>query len=60
MKTILAVGGAGYIGFLMPLELQIAGCTVRVFDNLSRGQSDAVGINSIIQSDWSRMDHNLP
>jgi UDP-glucose-4-epimerase GalE len=42
-KTILVVGGAGYIGSHMVLALQDAGHSVVVFDNLSRGFRDAVG-----------------
>jgi UDP-glucose-4-epimerase GalE len=42
-KTVLVVGGAGYIGSHMVLALRDAGYAVVVFDNLSRGFADAVG-----------------
>lgn len=60
MKRIFVVGGIDNIGSQMILKLRVAVCTVRVFDNLSRGHADAVGIKSITQSDWSWMDHNHP
>ena len=41
-KTVLVVGGAGYIGSHMVLALQDAGYAPVVFDNLSRGHADAV------------------
>lgn len=42
MKTILVVGGAGYIGSHMVKTLLRAGYQVVIFDNLSTGYRDAV------------------
>jgi UDP-glucose 4-epimerase len=42
MKGALVVGGAGYIGSHMVLQLKRAGVPVFVLDNLSRGHADAV------------------
>ena len=39
-ETILVVGGAGYIGSHMVLDLLQAGHEVIVLDNLSRGHRD--------------------
>jgi UDP-glucose 4-epimerase len=50
-KTILVVGGAGYIGSHMVLALRDAGFSVVVFDNLSRGHADAVGSAPLLVSD---------
>jgi UDP-glucose 4-epimerase len=50
-KSILVVGGAGYIGSHMVLALQDAGFSVVVFDNLSRGFSDAVGNARLVVGD---------
>lgn len=41
-RIALVVGGAGYIGSHMVLALRDAGYEIVVFDNLSRGFSDAV------------------
>jgi UDP-glucose 4-epimerase len=41
-QRVLVVGGAGYIGSHMVLELQRECHSVVVFDNLSRGFADAV------------------
>lgn len=51
MKNILVVGGAGYIGSHMVLALQDIGYFPIVFDNLSRGFSDAVGPAPLITGD---------
>lgn len=42
MKSILVTGGAGYIGSHAVKLLLEKGCEVIVFDNLSRGYSDAI------------------
>ncbi|EKD70266.1 MAG: hypothetical protein ACD_46C00581G0001 [uncultured bacterium] len=42
MKTILVVGGAGFIGSHMVLALREANCQVIVLDNLCKGHRDAV------------------
>jgi UDP-glucose 4-epimerase len=47
----LVVGGAGYIGSHMVLALNDAGYSPVVFDNLSRGFSDAVEIAPLIIGD---------
>jgi UDP-glucose 4-epimerase len=41
-ETILVVGGAGYIGSHMVLDLLRAGHEVVVLDNLSRGHRDLI------------------
>lgn len=48
---MLVAGGAGYIGSHMVLPLQDAGYETVVFDNLSRGFSDAVGTASLVVGD---------
>lgn len=48
---MLVAGGAGYIGSHMVLALQDAGYETVVFDNLSRGFSDAVGTASLVVGD---------
>lgn len=53
---ILVVGGAGYIGSHMVLALQDAGHEVVVFDNLSRGFADAVGMARLIIGDLRSKD----
>jgi UDP-glucose-4-epimerase GalE len=50
-KSVLVVGGAGYIGSHMVLALQDAGYSVVVFDNLSRGFIDAVNSVPLIVGD---------
>jgi UDP-glucose 4-epimerase len=50
-RSILVVGGAGYIGSHMCLALLDAGYAVTVFDNLSRGHRDAVGSARLIIGD---------
>jgi UDP-glucose 4-epimerase len=51
LSHILVVGGAGYIGSHMVLALNDAGYSPVVFDNLSRGFSDAVEIAPLIIGD---------
>jgi UDP-glucose 4-epimerase len=50
-KTILVVGGAGYIGSHMVLDLLQADHEVVVLDNLSRGHRDLVPGGTFIQGD---------
>jgi UDP-glucose 4-epimerase len=50
-KTVLVVGGAGYIGSHMVLALQDAGYPAVAFDNLSRGHADAVGSTPLVVGD---------
>jgi UDP-glucose-4-epimerase GalE len=50
-KTVLVVGGAGYIGSHMVLALEDAGYAPVVFDNLSRGHADAVGDAPLVVGD---------
>lgn len=50
-KSILVLGGAGYIGSHMLLALQEAGYSAVVFDNLSRGHADAAGLVPLIVGD---------
>lgn len=50
-KTILVVGGAGYIGSHMVLRLQEAGFTPVVYDNLSTGHREAVLNAELIEGD---------
>ncbi|OYU12443.1 MAG: UDP-glucose 4-epimerase GalE [Comamonadaceae bacterium PBBC1] len=54
---ILVIGGAGYIGSHMVLALQDAGHEVLVFDNLSRGFSDAVGSAPLVVGDLRNASH---
>jgi UDP-glucose-4-epimerase GalE len=42
VKTVLVIGGAGYIGSHCARDLREAGWTVRVFDDLSTGHREAV------------------
>ena len=42
MKTVLVIGGAGYIGSHCAREMREAGWQVRVFDDLSTGHREAV------------------
>ena len=42
MQSILVIGGAGYIGSHMVLDLIRAGYPVITLDNLSRGHRDSV------------------
>ena len=50
-KTVLVVGGCGYIGSHMVLALRDAGYPVAVLDNLSRGFADAVGTAPVFVGD---------
>ena len=50
-KTVLVVGGAGYIGSHMVLALQDAGYSVVVFDNLSCSFADSVGSAPLVVGD---------
>jgi UDP-glucose 4-epimerase len=50
-KTVLVVGGAGYIGSHMVLALKDAGLVPLVFDNLSRGHADAAGNATLVVGD---------
>ena len=50
-KTILVTGGAGYIGSHMVRLLDQRGYNVLVYDNLSRGNADAVLAGTLIQGD---------
>lgn len=50
-KTILIVGGAGYIGSHMVLALQNTGYSVVVFDNLCCGFADAVSSATLVVGD---------
>lgn len=56
MKSVLVVGGAGYIGAHMVLALRDAGCGVMVFDNLSRGFADAVSETPLLVGDLRSPD----
>ena len=50
-ETILVVGGAGYIGSHMVLELLHAGYEVVILDNLSRGHRDLLAGGTFIEGD---------
>src|SRR3990172_2804553 len=50
-KTILGVGGAGYIGSHMVLDLLHAGHKVVVLDNLSRGHRDLLVGGTFVEGD---------
>jgi UDP-glucose 4-epimerase len=50
-ETILVVGGAGYIGSHMVLDLLLAGYEVIVLDNLSRGHRDLLVGGTFIEGD---------
>lgn len=56
MKTILVVGGAGYIGSHAVKGLAAGGYRPIVFDNLSRGHRDAVLCPDLIQADLTDRD----
>jgi UDP-glucose 4-epimerase len=59
-KTILVVGGAGYIGSHMVLDLLHSGYEVVVLDNLSRGHRELVLGGSFVEGnlgDASVLDH---
>jgi UDP-glucose 4-epimerase len=50
-ETILVVGGAGYIGSHMVLDLLQAGQEVVVLDNLSRGYRDLLSGGTFVEGD---------
>lgn len=50
-KTILVVGGAGYIGSHQVKMLDEKGYNVIVYDNLSTGYQDLVTVDSFIEAD---------
>ena len=50
-KTVLVTGGAGYIGSHMTKNLRESGYTVVVFDNLQRGNRDAIGDAELVVGD---------
>jgi UDP-glucose 4-epimerase len=50
-ETILVVGGAGYIGSHMALDLLHAGYEVVVLDNLSRGHRDLLVGGTFVEGD---------
>ena len=50
-KSILVVGGAGYIGSHMVKQLHLAGYRPVTFDNLSTGHRDAVRYGEFVQGD---------
>ncbi|MCR4347335.1 MAG: UDP-glucose 4-epimerase GalE [Sulfuricaulis sp.] len=50
-ETILVVGGAGYIGSHMVLDLLKSGYEVIVLDNLSRGHRDLLSGGTFIEGD---------
>ena len=50
-ETILVVGGAGYIGSHMVLDLLQSGYEVIVLDNLSRGHRDLLSGGTFIEGD---------
>jgi UDP-glucose-4-epimerase GalE len=54
-KTVLVVGGAGYIGSHMVLALQDADLHAVVLDNLSRGHADAVSGAPLVVGDLRSM-----
>ncbi|ODN41758.1 UDP-glucose 4-epimerase GalE [Piscirickettsia litoralis] len=51
MKSVLVVGGAGYIGSHMVLCLQQAGIHVVVLDDLSSGHKEAIENCDLVQGD---------
>jgi len=55
-KTILVTGGAGYIGSHMVRMLDKQGYQVIVYDNLKRGNADAVVAGTLIQGDLHDAD----
>ena len=53
-QTILVIGGAGYIGSHIVLELCEQGYNVTVFDNLSTGYKKNIDLRAkFIQGDMS-------
>jgi UDP-glucose 4-epimerase len=55
-ETILVVGGAGYIGSHMALDLLHAGYEVVVLDNLSRGHRDLLVGGTFVEGDLGDAD----
>lgn len=55
-KTVLVVGGAGYIGSHTTLALKDAGYTVVVYDNLSTGHRDACFGDVLVEGALSDTD----
>lgn len=49
MKTVLVVGGAGYVGSHCAKAFRLAGWEVAVFDDLSRGHRDAARFRPLIE-----------
>ncbi|CAA9534201.1 MAG: UDP-glucose 4-epimerase [uncultured Sphingomonadaceae bacterium] len=49
MKTVLVVGGAGYVGSHCAKAFRLAGWEVVVFDDLSRGHRDSVRFGALIE-----------
>ncbi|MFT0535503.1 UDP-glucose 4-epimerase GalE [Pseudomonas fulva] len=56
MKSILIVGGAGYIGSHMVWHLGQLGKKIIVLDNLSSGHEDAILYGSFIKGDLANRD----
>lgn len=54
MKSILLVGGCGYIGSFLYGPLLQAGLKVTVCDTLARGNS--LGLGSVVQADYADLD----
>ena len=50
-QTILVVGGAGYIGAHMSMDLLRAGYNVLVLDDLSRGHRDLLSGGTFFEGD---------
>lgn len=50
-QTILVTGGAGYIGSHMVRLLDLQGYEVVVYDNLERGNADAICAGTLIEGD---------
>lgn len=55
-RSILVVGGAGYVGSHMCHALLDAGYAVTVFDNLSRGHGDSIGDAELVVGDIRSVD----
>ena len=50
-RSVLVVGGAGYVGSHMCQALRDAGHDVTVYDNLSRGWRDFVKWGPLVEGD---------
>jgi UDP-glucose 4-epimerase len=50
-RSVLVIGGAGYIGSAVNLALHDAGYSTTVIDNLERGHRDAVPVGHLIVGD---------